>query len=166
VIEQLAGCPAPVVCFGHQLGRGFDQPANETLFADDARVVLDVRGRRHHVEQVREVFLPARRVELSAQPEFVGEREDVDHDAAFVECHDGAEDPPVALTKEQRVVGEFGRAQDRVAVHDHRAEHRLFGVLRPWRSAVAKCVSYRWRDRGVFEQAGHLPTWAVSSPDS
>ena len=65
--------------------------------------------------------LPPDCVELTAQREFVGEREQVDHDAAFVERHDRAEDPAMALTIEHRVVAVFRRAQDRVAVHDHRA---------------------------------------------
>src|SRR4029079_3542659 len=142
VIEEIAGGAAPVVRFADEVCGRLDQSTDQRLFANDARVVVDVRRRRHRVEEKGEVLLSAGGVEVASERELVGERERIDNGATFAEGDDRAENPPMCLSKEHGVVGVLRGAKNRVAVHDHRAEYCLFRVLRPYRPAVAVRVNY------------------------
>ncbi len=106
-------------------------------------MILDVRRRRHGVDEEADVVLAAGAVELTAALELVGERERIDDAAALGDRHHRAEDPAVPLGVEHRVVDDFDRAQHRVLVDQHRGQHRLLGVLRVWRTPIAVRVTPR-----------------------
>ena len=106
---------APLERLGDDLGRDLDQAAEQRLLADDARVVLDVRRRRHRVDEEADVLLAAAAVELAAPLQLVGERERVDDAPALGDREHRAEDPAVALRVEHRVVDVLDGAHDGVA---------------------------------------------------
>src|SRR6185437_13265885 len=98
----------------------------------------------------------------AAALQLVGERERIDHAAALGDADHRAEDPPMALGVEHRIVDVFDRAEHRVLVDQHRREHRLLGVLRIWRTPIAVRVTRRrvYRSYREFDgRAGHLPKW-------
>ena len=66
VVEQLLGRGAALERLGDDRRGGLDQAAQQRLLLHDLRVVLDVRRRRHRVDQLADVFLAARRIELAA----------------------------------------------------------------------------------------------------
>jgi hypothetical protein len=126
-------------------------------------VVLDVGRRGHRVDEVADVLLAAARLELPAARQLLGERQRLGDLAALREGEDRAEDAPVPLAVEHRVVDVLPGAQDRVLVEEHRAEHGLLGVLRERGPAVLVGINPgRRRDREVDGQAGHLPRWGAS----
>ena len=106
---------------GDDRRRDFDQPAQDRLLADDLRVVLDVRRRRHRVDEKADVVLAARaprarRARLSSSDE----RERIDDAAALGDRDHRAEDPAMPLRVEHRVVDVLDRAHHRVLVDQHR----------------------------------------------
>ena len=66
-VEQLVRRRLPLERLGDDRRRDFDQPAQHRLLAHDLRVVLDVRRRRHRVDEKADVVLAARRLELAAR---------------------------------------------------------------------------------------------------
>ena len=54
------------------------EPAQQRLLADDLRVILDVRRRRHGVDEKADVVLAAGSLELAAPLQLFGERERID----------------------------------------------------------------------------------------
>ena len=71
---------------------------------------------------------------------------------------------------EHRVVDVFDGAQHRVLVDQHRGEYGLLGVFRVWRTPFAVRITPQclggWGYRVFGGQAGHLPRWVASKPDS
>ena len=159
----------PVERLGHDRRRDLDQPAQDRLLAHDLRVVLDVRRRRHGVDEEADVVLAAGAFEIAAALKLVRERERIDDASALGDPDHRAEDPAVALGVEHRVVDEFDRAENRVLVDQHRRQHRLLGVLGVRRTPIAVRVTRRrvcWSYREFDGRAGHLPKWDASNPDS
>ena len=128
---------------GDDRRRDLDQPAKNRLLANDLRVILDVRRRRHGVDEEADVVLAARRIELAATAELFGERQRIDDAAALGDRHHRAEDPAMALGVEHRVVDVLDRAEHRVLVDQHRGQHRLLGVLRVRRTPIAVWITRR-----------------------
>ena len=85
------------------------------------------RGRRL-VRQARQVGAAADRLELVLALERLGDGDDVDRLAALEQVQDGGVDPRVRLTVEVGRPQELGDLDDRVAVDEDRAEHRLLGL--------------------------------------
>ena len=107
---------------------GADQVAQDRLALDDPGVLLDVDGGRRLVRQARQVGAPADRLELVLALERLGDGDDVDRLATLEQVEDGGIDPPVRLPVEVRRPQELGDLDDRVAVDEDRAEHRLLGL--------------------------------------
>ena len=163
-VEQLGRGARALERLGDDRRRDLDQPAEDRLLANDLRVVLDVRRRRHGVDEEADVVLAARRLELAAPLQLVGERQRIDDAAALGDRHHRAEDPAMPLGVEHRVVDVFDRAEHRVLVDQHRRQHRLLGVLRVWRTPVAVRITRQgWRYRVFDGRAGHLPRWGASN---
>jgi hypothetical protein len=131
VVEHLGGGAATLVGILDDRRGGLDQPPQHRLVTHDPRVVLDVRRGRHHVDQPAQVLHPAGPVEIAAAQQLIAQRHGVDHIAALGERHHGAEQEAVSLAVEHRVVDQLGGLQGRVLVEQHRAEHRLLGLVAP-----------------------------------
>ena len=151
---------------GDDRRRHLDQPAENRFLAHDLRVILDVRRGRHGVDEKADVVLAARRVELTATTELLGERQRIDDTAALRDQHHRAENPPVTLGVKHRVVDVLDRAEHRFLVDQHRGNHRLLGVLGVRRAPVAVWITRQgWRYRVFGGRAGHLPRWGASNSD-
>ena len=164
VVEQLLGRRAPLEGLRDDRGGGLDEAAQERLLLHDLRVVLDVRRGGDRVDQLADVLLAAGRIELAAPRELVAEGDGIDDFGALRDGDHRAEDPPMALVVEHRVVDMLTGAQNRVRVHEHRRDHRLLCLGGAGGGAVAERVT-RLRRRGFFERAGHLPMLAASTLD-
>ena len=154
---------------GHDRRRDFDQPAKDRLLANDLRVVLDVRRRRHRVDEKADVVLAARRLEIAAALQLVGERERIDDASAL------GDRPPSR-----------GRSGDDARRRTScRRRIRPRGAPRPGRSTSPRAPLARrppstedadrgtdhapargWSYREFDGRAGHLPRWDASNPDS
>ena len=158
-VQQLVGCLAATERLGDDLGRDLDQPSEKRLLLDDASVVLDVRRRRHRVDEEADVILAARPFQIAAPLQLVGQGERIDDAAALRDREHTAEQPPMTLGVEHRVVDDLHGAHDRVLVDEHGGEHGLLGVLRPGGTPIAVGVTPQrgGRDRVFDGQAGHLP---------
>jgi hypothetical protein len=66
LVEQLGGLGAPLERLADDRRRDLDQAPEERLFANDARVELDVGGRRDRVDEERDVLLAAAAGQLAA----------------------------------------------------------------------------------------------------
>ena len=167
VVEQLGRLQAAFERLGNDRRRHFDEAAEECLLADDARVILDVRRRRHGVDEEADVVLAARRVELTAPLELIRKRERIDDLAALGKGGHRAIDAAVPLAVEHSVVDGLDDARDGVRVHEHGREHRLLGVLRVRRPPIAVRITPEVRGcYRVFDgRAGHRPRLVSSTPD-
>ncbi len=161
-VEDLVGEALGLVGLLHDARGGLDQPAEQRLVADDLRVVVDVRRGGHDVEQVGEVLDAAHALELAPPVHLVTQGDRVDHPPALDDAVHGAEQPPVALAVEHRVVEELGAAERRVAVEEHRAEDRLLGLGAVGRLAAAERVRRR-RHRRFGARCGCHPRSDASS---
>ena len=113
-----------------------DQVPQDRLALDDPGVLDGVDGGRRLVRQAREVGPAADRLELVAPLERLGDGDDVDRLAALEQVEDGRVDPPVRLAVEVLGAEELGDLDDRVAVDEDGAEHRLLGLETLGRQAV------------------------------
>jgi hypothetical protein len=151
-----------------------DQAPQQRLLAHDARVVLDVGGGRHRVEELRQVLQAADAVELAGLLELLADRDHVDHVPALEEPGHRPEHPAVGLTEEHRVVDVLDGARDRVAVDQHPAEHRDLGFRRGRGTAVVarvrdggrcrECFGRVQRSRSILVNAGLLKDMLRGAP--
>ena len=107
---------------------GADQVAQDRLALDDPGVLLDVDGGRRLVRQARQVGATADGLELVLALERLGDGDDVDRLAALEQVEDGGVDPAVGLPIEVGRPQELGDLDDRIAVDEDGAEHRLLGL--------------------------------------
>ena len=129
LVQQLIRCELTLVGLLDDYRRDLDQPPAQRLFFYDLRVVIDVRGRRDDVDEKAHIVLAARGLQLGAPRELLRERQRIDDAAALGDRDHRAEDSPMTLRVEHRVVHGFRRAEHRVLIHEHRREHGLLGVL-------------------------------------
>jgi hypothetical protein len=120
-----------IVRLSDDRGRRFDQPAQNGFVFDDLGVELDVRGGRDGVHQLGEVIETADRIELATAKQLIAESDVVDDRSVLGERKHGAEEPPVRLAIEHRVVHQLRGAQCRILIEQHGAEHRLLRFLAP-----------------------------------
>ena len=107
---------------------GADQVAQDRLALDDPGVLRDVDRGRRLVRQARQVGATADRLELVLALERFRDGDDVDRLATLEQVQDGRVDPRVRLAIEVGRPQELGDLDDRVAVDQHRTEHRLLGL--------------------------------------
>ena len=118
-----------------------DQVAQDRLALDDPGVLGDVDRGRRLVRQARQVGAAADRLELVAALERLGDRDDVDRLAPLEQVEDRGVDPAVGLPVEVGRAQELGDLDDRVAVDEDGAEHRLLGL----ETLRRKTVDHAWR---------------------
>ena len=87
-------------------------------------------------DEARQVGPAADRLELLAPLERLGDRDDVDRLAPLEQVEDRRVDRAVGLAVEVLGAQELGDLDDRVAVDEDRAEHRLLGLETLRRQAV------------------------------
>ena len=95
---------------------GEDQISKRRLLADDARVVLDVRGMGQSVDERGNVGGAAHFVELSGTGELFLERDEVDGVAALAQLDHLLEDPAVGVAIEIARGQDLGGLVERVVV--------------------------------------------------
>ena len=113
-----------------------DEVAQDRLALDDPGVLRDVDGGRRLVREARQVGATADRLELVLALERLGDRDDVDRLAPLEQLERGGIDPAVRLAIEVGRAKELGDLDDRVAVDQDGAEHRLLGLETLRRKAV------------------------------
>jgi hypothetical protein len=164
LIEQLRRLRPSLERLGDDLRRDLDEVPEQRLLTHDARVKLHVGRRRNRVDQERDVFLATAGGELAAPFELIRERQRIGNGSSLRDRDERAENPPMPLRVEHRVIDVLGRAHDGVAVHEHGGEHGLLGVFRIRRTPFAVGVTPLRRDRVLDGRAGHLPRWGASTP--
>ena len=149
VVQHIAGHAAAFIRFLDDGGGGFDQPPQQRLVAYDAPVVLDVGGGRHDVDEGADVLHAADPIEVAALDQLVAQRDRIHDVAALGEGGHGAEQQPVSLAIEHRIVEDFRRLQGRVLIEQHGAEHRLLRFVAP-RSLAAGVLAFSRGDGGRY----------------
>ncbi len=81
---------------------------------------------------------PAGPVQVAAAHQLVAQRDGIDHVAPLGQGEHGAEQQPVTLAVEHRIVQDFGGLERRVLVEQHGAEHRLLRFVAPRNLATAE----------------------------
>jgi hypothetical protein len=155
---------AGLVDVADDLAGRVDQAPHQRLLAHDARVVFDVRRGRHRVYQLREVFEPPRGVELTGLLELFAHRDHVDRASPLEQPHHRAEDAPVPLAEEHRVGHVLDRAQHRVAVDQHAAQHRDLRFQRKGRLAVVTVRRRRRVRQHRRDGFGGVQRWLPREP--
>jgi hypothetical protein len=133
---------------GDAAGRS-DQVPQDRLALHDPGVLDRMDGRRRGVGQAREVGATADRLELARPLESLRHGDDVDRLTSLEQLEDGLEDLAVRLPVEVRRPEELRHLDDRIAVDEDRAEHRLLRL-----EAL----------RGQTIDHGHLGRWLTAVP--
>ena len=107
---------------------GPDQPAEGRGLLDDARVVLDVRGRRDERRELRDARGTADLLELAALLELVRERDRVDRLALRPKREARPVDRAVGAAVEVGRVEDLRHDADRGLGEEHRSEDGLLGL--------------------------------------
>ncbi len=120
------------------LGRA-DQLAEDRLFLDDLRVVLDVCGARGAVDQRGEVGDPSARVKRPHALQGIAERDEVERGPHLRQLFERLEDPSMTLRVKSLVGEELLRLVDLPVVEENRPQNgsfRLVGVREGFRKNV------------------------------
>ncbi len=128
VVEDEIGVLVGLVGVGDDLVGRVDETAQRGLFLDDARVVFDVGGPRHTVDERGQVRRTAHFLDLARLRQLLAQGHEIDGAAPLGELHHPLEDAAVRIAEEgfRRDDGDGG--VERLVVEQHRAEHRPFGV--------------------------------------
>jgi hypothetical protein len=106
-------------------------------------VELDVRSGRNRIDQLSEIIEAAYGIELAPSEQLVTQSDVVDDHALLGEREHGAEEPPVRLPVEHRVIHQLGGAQRCILIQQHGAENGLFRFLAPGRGTPHIRISGR-----------------------
>ena len=142
-VEELGHIAARFVAAGGDLGGGGDEAAENRPVADDPRVVDDVRRGRHALGQLRQEGGTPHVGEIAAEPEGLGERDQVDGLAAIREREHGAEELPVRAAVEVVGLEQLHHPVERRVVEEHAAQHRLLGLDTLRRDPTERLVDRR-----------------------
>ncbi len=135
LVQQLMGRQPAAVGLRHDRRGRLDQLPEHRLLPHDGGMGLQVGGRHRRVDQLGQVRLAPGRLQLALGLQLVPQGDVVDVDPAVHQPPHRPEDPPVPFPVEQRIVQQLRRAQRRVAVEQHRAQHRLLRLVAPGRAA-------------------------------
>jgi hypothetical protein len=92
-------------------------------------MIIDVRRRRHDVDEEADVILAARGFELAPARQLLRERQRIDNPTPLRDRDHRPKDPAMPLRVEHRIVYGLRRTEHRVLIHEHGREHRLLGIL-------------------------------------
>ena len=128
VVEDEVGVLIGLVGVGDDLVRRVDQVAERRLLLDDLRVVLDVGGARHAVDQRRQVGGASHFLELAHLGQLFAQRHEVDGDAPLGQVDHPLEDAAVGVAEERRRGDDRDGGVERLVVEQDRAQHRALRV--------------------------------------
>ena len=127
-VDEVGDLTLALLSEPHDLLARADEAAQRRHLLDDARVVLDVRGRRDERGELGHPRLPSCSFELGPLVELVGQRDRVDGLALRPQRERGAVDLRVALAVEVGRVEDLAHRPDGDGREQHRAQHRLLGL--------------------------------------
>ena len=170
---ELADVRRVVVADGGDLAGGADQVAQDGLALDDPAVVDGVDRRGRQVDERRQVGRAADLLQRVVAGQDLRDGDDVHRLAPLVQLEDGLVDGAVGLAVEVRRPQEVRHLDDRVAVDQQGAEHRLLGLDRLRREAVygqggslhGGWTGCRWSARPGLPTTGLLTTCAHQFPE-
>ena len=134
-------------------GRGVDEPPQQCLVPDDARMVLDIGRRRDGVDEFREVLDPSSALEFAPCAQVVSDRDGVDRRPLLLELAHGPVEDPVRLAEEHRGIDDLLDADHRLRIEEDAGEDRDLGLERVGRLTV---VAGRNRGPGHRLQRRHV----------
>ncbi len=127
VVKNFVGRLGLLAGFGDGRIRHVDQPAQNSLVADDANVMLDRRPVRDAIQQAGNVADIADRLQVLLLLQFFDQRNDVNRPGRFSQIHHPRINPPVRVDGKVFRLKMLGRIVEGMIVEQNRAQDGALG---------------------------------------